>query len=421
MGAFMSRLIAIVILLSLSLTSVTALARIRWQEPEVVPEKLTRRDRRVIRFSGETRPGALIRVRKNRVKMYPHDGEPRLAQIPQKNRVQFPVSSGDSGSFTFDLYLPTWAVEIPLEVKERGGQWTPYTLNFRVPEEGKADDFQAIEESFKAQDERMDRAEMDYSFYSRKEDRGQVILDRMGEKASPPSPVEVWAGAGISYFHNSTSVPAPVGATSDGTLVIPTFRLGTDWDFSKQLRLRANIRSTSGSTEGIGNGNTTGRDFNWFEAQASVLYFSQRLKSKKGRIALDVGAQMQTLPFFRLRTNSNNEFLINSAYFPNRTYNIHLGLHYETRTNKVWNYEAYARYLYPLLVGSNFDVRSTIPIMIEAGGGLRRPLTEGLALGIYGQFHYVSMDTRYSDAISSVTSDFSLMLMTVDMRLIANF
>jgi hypothetical protein len=200
MGAFMSRLIAIVILLSLSLTSVTALARIRWQEPEVVPEKLTRRDRRVIRFSGETRPGALIRVRKNRVKMYPQDGEPRLAQLPQKNRVQFPVSSGDSGSFTFDLYLPTWAVEIPLEVKERGGQWTPYTLNFRVPEEGKADDFQAIEESFKAQDERMDRAEMDYSFYSRKEDRGQVILDRMGEKASPPSPVEVWAGAGISYF-----------------------------------------------------------------------------------------------------------------------------------------------------------------------------------------------------------------------------
>ena len=41
-------------------------ARVEWNEPEVVPEKLVRKNRRVLRFSGITTPGAQVRIKKNR-------------------------------------------------------------------------------------------------------------------------------------------------------------------------------------------------------------------------------------------------------------------------------------------------------------------------------------------------------------------
>ncbi len=409
----------LILLLSLMTSATSAWARIRWDEPEVVPEKLARSDRRVVRFSGTLTEGALIRIRKNRLMIYPFDGRARLAQIPQKNRVQFPVVANKSGRFSFDLYLPTFAVEIPLEIKERRGAWRSHTLNFKVPDSGKADDFQAIEESFKAQDERMDKATMDYDFYTRKQDQGLLIQDRGGKKGYDKSAIEVWGGLGFSYFHNSIDVPLPVGATSDGSLVIPTFRFGGEWDYSQKLRFKVAIRSTSGSTDNIGDSNTQGRDFNWFEGQLAALYFSDRLQSKYGRLAFDFGLQLQTLPYFRLR--QEGVFLIQSAYFASSTYNLQIGLHYEKKWNQVWDMEAYARYLYPVIAGDNFDIESTFPLFFELGGGVRRPLTQGLALGVYGQLHYLSMETSYSAGAQSFTSDLSLVLMTVDLRLIADF
>lgn len=409
----------LILLLSLMTSATSAWARIRWDEPEVVPEDLARSDRRVVRFSGTLTPGALIRIRKNRLKIYPSNGQARLAQIPQKNRVQFPVVADKSGQFSFDLYLPTFAVEIPLEIKERRRAWRSQTLNFKVPESGKADDFQAIEESFRAQDHRMDKATMDYDFYTRKQDQGLLIQDRGGKKGYDKSAIEVWGGLGFSYIHNSVDVPSPVGATSDGSLVIPTFRFGGEWDYSQQFRFKAALRSTSGSTDNIGDSNTQGRDFNWFEGQLAALYFSDKLRSKYGRLAFDFGLQLQTLPYFRLRQDGG--FLIQSAYFASNTYNLHIGLHYEKKWNQVWNMEAYARYLYPVIAGDNFDVESTFPLFFELGGGVRRPLTQGLALGVYGQLHYLSMDTGYTAGAQSFTSDLSLVLMTVDLRLIADF
>jgi len=409
----------LILLFSLLTSATSAWARIRWDEPEVVPENLTRSDRRVVRFSGTLTEGALIRIRKNRLKIYPSNSEARLAQIPQKNRVQFPVVANKSGRFSFDLYLPIFAVEIPLEIKERRGRWRTQTLNFNVPDSGKADDFQAIEESFKAQDDRMDKATMDYDFYSRKQDQGMLIQDRSGKKGYDKSSIEVWGGLGFSYIHNSIGVPTPVGDTSDGSLIIPTFRFGGNWDYSKDFRFKVALRSTSGSTDNIGDINTQGRDFNWFEGQLAALYFSDRLSSRFGKFAFDFGLQLQTLPYFRLRSEGGP--LIQSAYFASNTYNIHVGLHYERKWNRLWDMEAYARYLYPVITSDNFDVESTFPLFFELGGGIRRPLSRGLAMGVYGQLHYLSMDTSYSAGPQAFTSDLSLVLMTIDLRLMADF
>src|SRR5690606_36218771 len=97
----------------------------------------------------------------------------------------------------FDLYLPTVAVEIPVEVY-REGKWVPYSLNFRVPDEGAANDFQAVEESFQVpQDEPSEIDKTNY--YSEKKDKGQYVCDRDRDIVADKSPVEVYGGAGLSY------------------------------------------------------------------------------------------------------------------------------------------------------------------------------------------------------------------------------
>jgi hypothetical protein len=392
-------------------------AKVEWNEPEVVPEKLVRKNRRVLRFSGVTNPSAQIRIRKDRLKLYLDNGKSRLAKIPQKNRVQFPVVADGDGSFTFDLYIPTVAVEIPVEVKT-DNVWQPYTLNFRVPDSGAANDFQAIEESFKDQDERMERPGRDENFYSRKSDQGQLIRDRGGKIGYEKSNIIAWGGLGLSYF--STDVKDSInGSTSGSTIVLPTWRIGGEWDYSKKIRVKGGIRSTSGSTDKIGDTNTTGRDFNWFEAQIGAVYFSDALTSRLGRFGFDLGFQLQSLPLFRLRTQGAT-LLTNTAYFDNNTYNLHVGIQYEKDTS-TWDYEGYARYLYPFSSGDAFNIESSFPLNFEFSGGIKRPLTQGLALGFYGQLNYFSMDTSYTGGGTKITSDLNLMLFTVDVRLIANF
>lgn len=393
-------------------------ARIEWSEPEVVPEKLVRRNRRVLRFSGVTEPGAQVRIRKNRIKLYLDNGKTRLAKIPQKNKIQFPVVADQDGSFSFDLYLPTIAVEIPIESKQ-GGAWKTQTLNFRVPDAGVANDFQAIEESFQDQDARMQTLERTDNYYSRKYDQGMVVRDRHGRARFTRTKLRGWGGLGLSYFSNDIGLAPPVGSTSGSTLVIPTWRLGLDWDYSKKVNFKAALRSTSGSTDDIGNVDTQGKDFNWLEVQLSGIYFSDMLSTKSGRLGFDFGFQMQSVPFFRYRPFGGG-FANQTAYFDNELYNLHFGLHFEQMNNKVWNYEIYARYLYTFSSGDVFDVDS-FPINLEFGGGLTRSLTKTLALGVFGQLHYMSMDTKYSEGSTTLTSDLTLMLFTVDGRLIFSF
>lgn len=389
-------------------------AKIEWNEPEVVPEKLVRKNRRVLRFSGITTPGAQVRIRKNRLKLYLDNGKIRLAKIPQKNRIQFPVVADRDGAFAFDLYLPTVAVEIPIEMRIKK-RWKPYTLNFRVPDEGTANDFQAIEESFKAQDARMESLDRSDNYYSRKNDQGMLIQDRGGKKGYEKSSLQAWGGLGLSYFSTTVDSPANNTNRSGSALVIPSWRLGVSWDYSKSIKLSGAIRSTSGSTDEIGDSNTTGRDFNWLGAQASVLWYSDMLTFGSKKLAFDFGFQLQSLPFFRQRAG-----FINETYFDNSTYNIHIGAHYESRINRIWEYQVYGRYLYPISSGDSFSIESSFPLNFEFGGGIQRALTRGLAFGVFTQLHYFSMDVSYVNN-TTIDTDLNLMLLTLDARLIANF
>ncbi len=409
-------------ILPLMLTFVAfAEARVQWSEPEVVPEKLARPNRRVIHFSGKAEAGTMVRIKKNQVKLYLDDGKSRWAKIPQKHRVQFPITVDSLGAFGFDLYLPTVAVEIPIQVK-KGKGWKTSSLNFRVPSKGKANNFKAVEESFRAADEEISKIDRDENYYSRKNDYGQIIQDRDGRKGYDDSKIEAWGGLGLSYFSMSNDITGPGYAynASGSTLSVPIFRFGLDWRYSSKILVRGAVRSTSGSTTDLasppGAGTVVGDDFNWLEAQVGAVWFSDFLRLTKQKLGFDFGIQLQQLPYLRERAGFQDVL-----YFDNNVYNAHFGLAYMLDSNPVWNYELYGRFLIPLSSGDDFSIDSSLPLHVELGGGIKRPVTQGLSFGVYGQLHYVSMDTSYSNVGSPRVSPLNLMLFTVDARLIANF
>lgn len=403
----------------LLLLSIQAHGQIRWNEPKVLNVKLPRSDRKVIHFSGKTTPNAIVRIRKNKVKLYLDNGQSRWAPIPQKDKVQFPITAAGDGHFEFNLYLPTVAVELPMQVKS-GRRWKTQSLNYRVPGGSKANSFQAMEDSFRATDEEIKKIDRNDNYYSRKNDSGLILQDREGKQGYDDSKIEAWGGLGFSYFDLSEDSSSSGGSVSSkgSSLVIPTFRFGVDWEFSKAILFKGAVRSTSGSTDDItgGSATVTGKDFNWLEAQAGAVWFAKFLNSKKGRLGLDLGLQLQKLPFFRERSG-----FINYAYFDNSLYNLHVGAYFQKKNPKGWGYEVYGRYLYPFSAGSAFDLNSSFPLMFEFGGGIRRRLTKGLSFGVFSQLHYMSTKVKYSNNGNNFDVDTNWMLLTVDARLIANF
>lgn len=412
----------IFLLIALSFSFNFAQAKVDWDEPEVVPEKLVRKNRRVLRFSGKTNPNSLIRIRENRIKLFLDTGRTRMARIPSKNRKQFPVKADVDGYFTFDLYLPTVAVELPIEIKV-GKKWRPYDLNFRVPDKGKASEFEAVEKSFMAQDDEGGESGLDKSdnYYSSKNDRGLVVNDRDGKEAYEDSKIQIFGGLGLSYFDTSVEVSGSGANFSTGgsTIVIPTFVFGADYELSKKIRLQGVVRSSSGSVDDIG-GNlpVTGRDFNWLQGQLSAVWFADFLNSKnKYNLGLDFGFQLQQMPYFRERPS-----VANVTFFDNEAYNLHIGVFYRKPNKKGWGYEFYARYLYPFSTGDAFSIESGFPLMFEFSGGLKKTISDGLALGVFGQLNYFSTDVSYTDPIAGARdSSLDLILFTVDARLIASF
>ncbi len=410
-------------------------ARIKWDEPKTINEKLSRRNRRVLRFSGQAKPGSRVRIRKNRIKIHLDSGGARRVSIPRKNSIQFPIIVDKSGIFSFDLYLPTTFVEIPVEVRRRGGKaWKLSPLKFQVPEIGAANDLQSIEESFAKQtsDEEAEQIvadiESDTSHHSRANE-GMVVRDRNERKQGEKMALRLWGGLGTSYFLTNVASSIIDHYDESGTaLVVPSWRLGGDWDFSKEFYFRANMYQGSGNTEDIGEGpNVEGsKSFSWYEFQISVIWFSKILNFLgTSNLALDLGFQYQSLPFYRQDCEETwgGEWECRFSYFDNSVYSLHFGLFYKNNWGK-WNYEAYGRYVFPVMVGDAFEMDSLLPINYEFGGVLRRSITKDLSLGIDAQVHFFGADVKYKyrDIESSdIISGLDLLLFTLGVRFIMDF
>lgn len=256
------------------LTTPVLAQNIDWNQPEVVSEKLTRENRRVLRFSGTATPGTQIRVRDNKVKMIFSSTNIRWARLPKKHRVQFPVIASETGYFSFDLYLPTTAVEIPLEVF-KNGKWVPYKFSFDVPQEGTADTFEFIEDSFKyKKDEENVNVDDFLAEYDKSADQGQVVNDRGEWKSWATGKVFVWGGLGGSYYSITEKLSQGNDLGTFSGFVFPAFELGVEYRWNDQWKIDGMYVNRAGkTTANNGTYQMQNEDFNWTEFRLTGSYF----------------------------------------------------------------------------------------------------------------------------------------------------
>jgi hypothetical protein len=380
-------------LLTFFFVSTVFAQNIQWNQPEVVQEKLARANRRVLNFSGTAKPGTQIRVRDNKVKMIFSKSNVRWARLPQKHRVQFPVIASETGYFSFQLYLPTTDVEIPLEVFIKG-KWVPYKFSFEVPEEGAADSFKFIEDSFKYKTEEQNINVEDFlSEYDKASDQGQVVNDRGEWKSWSTGKVLVWGSLGGMYYNLDQTVTSTVGTADDlgtfGGFVFPAWEIGGEYRWSEQWKIDGAYINRAGNADADGNYIMQNTDFNWTEFRLNLSYFSKDWEGKDARFGFKGGLQMHDIPFVKRSGTLQYRVFNNTMTF------LTAGATYETMHMKDWNYDITAQFIYPVLVDDEFDVDSAYGLFLNFS--MMKEIIPALFLGGKVDVHWINMEVTHRE------------------------
>lgn len=389
---------------------------IQWNQPEVVPEKLYRNNRRVLRFSGTASPGTQVRVRENKVKMIFSKTNVRWARIPQKHKVQFPVIASETGYLSFDLYLPTTAVEIPLEIF-RNGKWIAYRFAFDVPDTGKADDFEFNEESFRTRrDEDNAKIEDFLSEYDKREDVGQVVNDRGEWKSWVTGKFIVWGSLGLMYSSMSQDLSPGGDLGTMSSASFPTWEIGGEWRWNPQWKGEISYTNRAGSADPDGSYTLQNNDFNWTQFTAQGTYSPKSLEGSSSRWGIKGGVQMHDLPFAKQTSVNGYRIFTNSVTY------LTIGGNYETMATKGWNIDANALFMYPVMADNEFDIDSGYGL--NANFGMFKEIVPALYLGGKVDFHWLTMETTSNSLTligQKVTGDLNLMQLTPSFVLRAEF
>lgn len=361
---------------------------IQWNQPEVVPEKLYRKNRRVLFFSGTTSQGTQIRIRDNKVKMIFSEKNVRWARIPQRHAVQFPLIANETGYFSFQLYLPTTPVEIPLEIF-RGGKWVPYRFSFEVPTEGNVDDFKFIEESYKIRkDEENIKVEEFLGEYDKQQDQGQIVNDREEWKSWVTGKVVFWGGLGLNYYSYKEELSPGANLGTMSGVGFPMFEIGGEYRWTQNWKFDLgyiNRAATAKADAGLSYQNT---GFNWTEIRGNATYYPAFGESENSRWGFLGGLRMHDIPYFKQVGATQYRIYSNSLTF------ISLGMSYETMRKNAWNIDATASFLYPVIVGNEFKVNSAYGL--HAGFTMLKEIIPALHLGGKLDMNWVNMKTTHS-------------------------
>jgi hypothetical protein len=405
----------VILFVSFFIFSIESYAQsIQWNQPEVVPEKLYRENRRVLRFSGTAQPGTQVRIRKNKVKMIFSKKNVRWARIPLKHKVQFPVIASETGYLSFELYLPTTAVEVPLEIF-RNGKWVPYRMTFDVPDTGRAREFEVTEESFKSiHDDDNARVEDFLSDYDKKEDVGQVVNDRDDWKSWITGKVIVWGNLGFTYHsltEDVTTASPKFGSSSGASF--PSWELGGEYRWNSQWKAEAAYISRAGKVSGAST-SLQNEDFNWTELRGQVSYYPLSYEKDNHRWGVKGGLQLHGIPFAKQVTGNAYRIYNNGVTF------LTIGGNYETMNAKGWNYDATALFMYPVAVSSDFDTSSAYGL--NGSFSMVKEIIPALYMGGKVDAHFMTLSTTHSSpAVGSVGADITIWQITPSFVLKAEF
>lgn len=375
--------------------------KIQWEKPEVVPEALTRKNRRVLKFSGITKTGTQIRVRKNKVKMIFPSGA-RWARIPKKHRVQFPVIASETGFFSFDLYLPTTPVEIPLEIFYKG-RWRNYEFNFDVPESGEAERFD-FAESFKEDLDTSPVVDDLVQEYDRKLDRGMVVNEESRKRSSP---FAVRGALGFTYVNlwttyqsNNLSI-ADTGDLSD--LGFPFLQLGFEYEANKDWLFSFDYLTRQATMSADGNYALENKDFEWNELRFNVEYKSSFLKRVGWMGSWVFGLHQHDLPYLLAISsppNASYRLASNDITF------LAGGVHYSQLVKKDWVWAWRAMFLYSMLDGSDYDVDTGFGASFQVS--YTREVLDGLVMGGQVELHWISIENEIRTGGGNISGDLTL-------------
>lgn len=393
---------------------------IEWNQPEVVREKLMRDKRRVLHFSGRANPGTQIRVRDNKVKMIFSKTNTRWARIPQKHRYQFPVIASDTGYFSFKLYLPTTDVEIPLEVF-RNGKWMPYKFSFEVPEDGAADNFKFIEDSFKyKKDEDSIVIEDFLSEYDKSSDQGQVVNDRDEWKSWATGKIFVWGALGGMYYNLAETLESTAGGNDDlgtfGGFEFPAWEVGAEYRWNEQWKIDGAFFNRSGGASPDGNYRMQNEDFNWTELRMNLSFYSKNLEFTRSRFGFKGGFQMHDIPFVKRSGTQEYRVFTNSMTF------LAAGMVYESMNYKNWNYDISAMFIYPVVVDNEFDADTAYGVHMNFS--ILKEVIPALYLGGKVDMHWITMAVTHPEVSlpsATVSADVNLWQFTPSFLIKAEF
>jgi hypothetical protein len=412
----MSRFLSVLFFLMVSIALETHAQSIQWNQPEVVPEKLARENRRVLRLSGTARAGTQLRIRDNKVKMIFSAQKIKWARIPQKHRVQFPVIANDTGYFSFKLYLPTVPVEIPLELF-KGGKWVPYRFSFEVPKSGSADEFKFVEESFKVRKEEENMKIEDFlAEYDSEMDQGQVVNDRGEWKSWVTGKVIVWGSLGFTYSSlEQTGTPDELGTF--GGMSFPFWEIGGEYRWNPQWKADFAYMNRPGDAEPDGNYRMQNTDLSWTELRANLTYFPFSWESEKYRLGFKGGIQRHEIPFVK-RVGGPATYSV----FSNDVMYAAVGANFETMRPKAWNFDVSALFLYPVTVGPEFDMESSYGLNMSFA--IFKELIPALMLGGKIDMHYLTFEAQHTEIpvpSQTTTADTTLWQMTPSFLIRAEF
>lgn len=383
---------------------------VEFNEPEVVPENLARANRRVLRFSGSAEPGAKFRVKEGKIKiMYP-SGQSKIANLPQKNKNQFPMVAGDAGEFSFDLYLPTSHVVVPMEIYRNGG-WVTYNLNIKVPTEGAAYDFQAIEETI-SQAPSADDGEP-----HTEETVEQLYKDKTksGRESIITGVFDVWVGLGLNYYMNG--VQTPLDGNLDGSfsgLNVPLFDVGTNVFVAEEWRADLSGQFVSVSYPASTDLTMPAANGNWFLVNLGGSYRPQSFLGSLGQWGIDFGISYNQIPYLKLREISfANHVIANDS-----VKSVYAGVSLDTQT-EMWDCSAFARISYPVLGGGTVSLDG-LGYGLQLEGGAYYKMYRGLHFGLFGDFIWNNYKTKYTLGTTYPT-DYDLKMLNMSFRIKTSF
>jgi hypothetical protein len=348
-----------------------------------------------------------LRIRDNKVKMIFGKGNVRWARIPQKHRAQFPVIASDTGYFSFQLYLPTTAVEIPLELF-KGGKWIPYRLSFDVPEAGAAEEFKFAEESFKTRrDDDGAKVEDFLSEYDKQEDLGQVVNDRGEWKSWATGKIQLWGALGFMYYNleqtYDTVSPDDLGTLSG--VGFPSFAVGGEWRFMDNWKGEVSYTYRTTDADPDGGYQFLNADLTWKNFDLLATWYPKSFEAATYRMGVKGGLEMHSVPYLR-RVGA-------SAYriYDNDLIMIAAGANFETMRMREWNYDVSAMFLYPMSEGSEFNLDSGYGL--DVSFALIKEIIPAFSIGAKVDMTWISLKTTNVDLGAgnpppTATSDYTL-------------